>query len=115
MSTHNICFLWRNEKISTIIGWKKKTFSGVWVTTSVQTKKCCLAIIRAVDKRGIPKIFFLFLSESIHKAEQKHAQRKARGKASPTELSSSDLSCSIWDRHFRTKIGLISHLRTQKQ
>ena len=29
------------------------------------------------------------------RAEQKRAQRKARAKASPTELSSSDLSCSI--------------------
>ena len=45
---------------------------------------------------------------------QKRAQRKARAKASPTELSSSDLSCSICNRQFRAKIGLISHLRTHK-
>ena len=49
----------------------------------------------------------------IREAEQKRAQRKAR--ASPIELSSSDLSCSIYNRQFRAKIGLISHLRTQKQ
>ena len=50
----------------------------------------------------------------ISEAEQKRAQRKARAKASPTELSSSDLSCSICKRQFRAKIGLISHLRTHK-
>ena len=33
---------------------------------------------------------------------------------SPTELSSLDLSCSICNRQFRAKIGLISHLRTHK-
>ena len=46
-------------------------------------------------------------------AEQKRAQQRARAKASPTELSSSDLSCSVCNRQFRAKIGLISHLRTQ--
>ena len=34
----------------------------------------------------------------ISEAEQKRAQRKARAKASPTELSSLDLSCSICNR-----------------
>ena len=43
-------------------------------------------------------------------AEQKRTQRKARAKASPTELSSSDLSCSICNRQFRAETGLISHL-----
>ena len=46
-------------------------------------------------------------------AEQKRAQQKARAKALPTELSSSDLSCSICNRQFRAKTGLISHLGTQ--
>ena len=41
-------------------------------------------------------------------AEQKRAQGKARAKASPTELSSSDLSCSICKRQCRVKTGLIS-------
>ena len=50
----------------------------------------------------------------ISEAEQKRAQRKARAKASPPELSSSDLSCSICNRQFRAKVGLISHLRTHK-
>ena len=51
-------------------------------------------------------------AKRISNAKQKHAQRKARAKASPTELSSSDLSCSTCNRQFRAKIGLISHLRT---
>ena len=46
--------------------------------------------------------------KGISEAEQKRAQRKARAKVSPTELSSSDLSCSICNRQFRAKIGLIS-------
>ena len=53
-------------------------------------------------------------AKRISEAEQKRAQRKARAKASPIELSSSDLSCSICNRQFRAKIGLISHLRTYK-
>ena len=52
-------------------------------------------------------------AKTISEAEQKRAQRKARAKASPTELSSSN-SCSICYRQFRAKIGLISHLRTHK-
>ena len=46
--------------------------------------------------------------------DQKRAQQKARVKASPTELSTSDLSCAICKRQFIAKIGLISHLRTHK-
>ena len=51
----------------------------------------------------------------ISEVEQKGAQRKARAKASPTELSCYDLGCSICNRQFRARIGLISHLRTHKQ
>ena len=39
-------------------------------------------------------------AKRISKAKQKRAQRKARAKASPTELSSSGLSCSICNRQF---------------
>ena len=53
-------------------------------------------------------------AKRISEAEQKRAQRKARAKVAPTELSSSELSCSICNRQFRAKIGLISHLRTHK-
>ena len=53
-------------------------------------------------------------AKRISEAEQKRAQCKARAKASPTELSCSDLCCSICNRQFRAKIGLISHLRTHK-
>ena len=45
-------------------------------------------------------------------AEQKRAQHKARAKTSPKELSCSDLCCSICNRQFRARIGLISHLTT---
>ena len=63
---------------------------------------------RGLIKRGAGE----YEAKRISEAEQKRAQRKARAKASPTELSSSDLSCSICNRQFRAKIGLISHLRT---
>ena len=53
-------------------------------------------------------------AKRISEAEQKRAQRKARAKASSTELYSSDLSCSICNRQFRAKIGLLSHLSTHK-
>ena len=43
-------------------------------------------------------------AKRISEAEQKRAQRKARAKALPSELSSSDLSCSIYNRRFRAKI-----------
>ena len=55
------------------------------------------------------------LVNTQQKAEQKRAQRKARANASPTELSSSDLYCSICNRQFRAKIGLISHLTRVSQ
>ena len=54
-------------------------------------------------------------AKRISEAEQKRAQRKARAKASPTELSCSDLCCSICNRQLRARIGLISHLITHKQ
>ena len=65
---------------------------------------------RGLIKRGAGE----YEAKRISKAEQKRAQRKARAKASPTELCSSDLSRSICNRQFRAKIGLISHLRTHK-
>ena len=65
---------------------------------------------RGLIRRGAGE----YKAKRISEAEQKHAQQKARAKASPTELSFSDLSCSICNRQFRAKIGLISHLRTHK-
>ena len=65
---------------------------------------------RGLVRRGAGE----YEAKRISEAEQKRAQLKARAKASPTELSSSDLSCSIFNRQFRAKIGLISHLRTHK-
>ena len=54
-------------------------------------------------------------AKRISEAEQKRAQRKARAKATPTELSYSGLCCSVCNRQFRARIGLISRLRTHKQ
>ena len=65
---------------------------------------------RGLIRKGAGK----YEAKRISEAEQKRAQRKARAKASPTELSSSDLSCSICNRQFRVKIGRINHLRTYK-
>ena len=65
---------------------------------------------RGLIRRGAGE----YEAKRVSEAEQKRAQRKARAKASPTELSSSDLSCSICNRQFRVKIGPISHLRTHK-
>ena len=65
---------------------------------------------RGLIRRGAGE----YEAKRISEAEQKRAQRKARAKASPTELSSSDLSCSICNSQFGAKIGLISHLRTHK-
>ena len=50
-------------------------------------------------------------AKRISEAEQKRAQRNARAKASQTELSCSDLCCSICNRQFRARIGLISLLK----
>ena len=66
---------------------------------------------RGLIRRGASE----YEAKRISEAEQKCAQRKARAKASPAELSCSDLCCSICNRQFRTRIGLISHLRTYKQ
>ena len=65
---------------------------------------------RGLIRRGAGE----YEAKRISEAEQKRAQRKATAKASPTELSSSDLSCSICNRQFWAKIGLISYLRTHK-
>ena len=53
--------------------------------------------------------------QRISEPEQKGAQRKARAKASLTELSCFDHCCSICNRQFGARIGQISHLRTHKQ
>ena len=66
---------------------------------------------RGLIRRGASE----YEAKRISEAEQKRVQRKARAKASPTELSCSDLCCSICNRQFRARIGLISHNRTHKQ
>ena len=66
---------------------------------------------RGLIRRGTSE----YEAKRISEAEQKRAQHKARAKASPTELSCSDLCCSICNKQFRARIGLIGHLRTHKQ
>ena len=66
---------------------------------------------RGLIRRGASE----YEAKRISEAEQKRAQRKARTKASPKELSCSDLCCSICNRRLRARIDLISHLRTHKQ
>ena len=66
---------------------------------------------RGLIRRGASE----YEAKGISEAEQKRAQRKARAKQSPAELSCSDPCCSICNRQFRARIGLISHLRTHKQ
>ena len=66
---------------------------------------------RGLIRRGASE----YEAKRMSEAEQKRAQCKARVKASPTELSCSDLCCSICNRQFRARIGLISDLRTHKQ
>ena len=66
---------------------------------------------RGLIRRGASE----YEAKRISEAEQKHAQHKARAKASPTDLSCSALCCSICNRQFRARIGLISHFRTHKQ
>ena len=65
---------------------------------------------RGLIRRGASE----YEAKRISEAEQKRVQRKARAKASPTELSCSDLCCSFCNTQFRARIGLISHLRTHK-
>ena len=55
---------------------------------------------RGLIKRGAGE----YEAKRISEAEQKRAQRKARAKASPTELSFSDISCSICNRHFELRL-----------
>ena len=54
-------------------------------------------------------------SKKSQRSRAETCAAETRAKASPTKLSSSDFSCSVCNRQFRAKIGLISHLRTHKQ
>ena len=65
---------------------------------------------RGFNGRGVGE----YEAKRISEAEEKCAQRKARAKASPTDLSSSNHFCSICNRRFRAKIGLMNNLRTHK-
>ena len=70
---------------------------------------------RAKWRGLIRRVASEYEAKRISEAEQKCAQHKARAKASPTELSCSDLCCSICNRQSRARIGLINRVRTHKQ
>ena len=94
--------------------WYKDTFKASLKDVSIPTESWEQIAQDRTKWRGlIRRGAGEYEAKRISEAEQKRAQRKVRAKASPTELSSSDLSCSICNRQFRAKIGLISHLRTQ--
>ena len=52
-------------------------------------------------------------AKRICEAERK-GKRKERAKGSSSDSAQSEFTCSIWKRHFRAKIDLYSHQRTQK-
>ena len=85
---------------------KPSTYQQSWEQIAQDWAKWWGLIRRGADE---------YEAKRISEAKQKHAQWKARAKTSPTELSSSDLSCFICNRQFRANIGLISHLRIHKQ
>ena len=51
-------------------------------------------------------------SKEVCEAERKRKECKVRAKGSSPESSFSELTCSICNRQFEIKIGLISHQRT---
>ena len=111
--------LWRTRNGQTFPWWSEEAIQrhpqslpqGFQHTESWEKAAQDRAKWRGLIRRGASEIE----AKSFSEAEQKRALRKARAKASPTELSCSDLYCSICNRQFRGRIGLISHLRTHKQ
>ena len=73
---------------------KTSTYTESWEKIAQDRAKW-----RGLIRRGAAECEAKRISED----EQKRAQRKARAKVSPTELSSSDLSCSICKSQFSTK------------
>ena len=60
---------------------------------------------RGLIRRGASE----YEAKRISEAEQKRAQRKTRAKASPTELSFLDLSCSICNRRRLVSSAILEH------
>ena len=112
--------LWRTRNGQTLPWWSEESIQrhpeslpqGFQHTNRVMgTKSQDRAKWRGLIRSGASE----YETKNISEVEQKRAQRKARAKASPTELSCCDLCCSICNRQFRARISLISHLRTHKQ
>lgn len=111
--------LWRIRNGQTSHGGQKKRYKDTIKPSlkdfSIPTESWeQIAQDRAKWRGLIRKGASEYEAKRIREAEQKRTQRKARAKASPTELSSSSLCCSICKSQLRARIGLISHLRTHK-
>ena len=65
---------------------------------------------RSVIRRGAIQ----YEDNRLKKAEEKRAERKKKTNTETTIPNSTDFVCQICQRHFRTRIGLISHARTRK-
>ena len=109
--------LWRTRNRQTLPWWSEEAMHPQSLSQGLQHTESLEQIAQNRAKwRGLIRSGASECEEKrISEAEQKRAQRKARTKALPTELSCSDLCCSICNRQFRAKIGLISHLRTHKK
>ena len=63
---------------------------------------------RSVIRRGAIQ----YEDNRLKKAEEKRAERKKKTNTETTIPNSTDFVCQICQRHFRARIGLISHART---
>ena len=105
--------LWRTRKGQTLPGGQKKrckyTFKASLKNFNIPKESWeQIAQDRAKSRGFVRRGANEYEAKKISEAEQKLAQCKARAKASPTELSCSDLCCSICNRQFRARIGLIT-------
>ena len=65
---------------------------------------------RSVIRRGAIQ----YEDNRLKKAEEKRAERKKKTNTDTTIPNSTDFVCQICQRHFRARIGLISHARTHQ-
>ena len=109
--------LWWTRNGQTLPWWSEKTHSKPpsRATTYQQCRGNKLHMTEQSGAASSEEVLGKMRQKRISEAEQKRWQRKARAKASPTELTCSDLRCFICKRQFRARIGLISNLRAHRQ
>ena len=73
-----------------------------------------LAAIRTTWRSEIRRGATQYENTRIKKAEDKRAERKNRMHTESSIPNSSDFVCQTCQRHFRARIGLISHTRTHQ-